>query len=297
MPPILPPIPTYELELPPDIIALQHPYYKSDLQKSNPEEYGTADHPVFVKVIPSEPSPEQEKREIEKAELDRKLTDYTGDLAFYTKFLVGFTAILAIVTGALAWVAGRQMKEARASINASVTAAKAARDSADALPATERPYVLVIGGGFLDARPEITQIPDPVVLYRCGNYGKTPGIVENLRAGFSRNGNGRPDLPNPIEGTHAVMLIRILTAGQEISPLWVVYPDNWTTVGVWVNRGGVMLGVREPDIPEGEELSLRIIVNYRGAFTRGHETSACWRYSVQDAMFLHHGGDEYNYER
>jgi len=194
-----------------------------------------------------------------------------------------FTLVLAIST-ILLWFVTRK-------------SANAARDAAEVLPATERPYVLIIGGGFLQVSSEVTQDSRPVVLYRCGNFGKTPAIIENLRAGFTRNSNGQPDSPNRVEDTHGLLLARILKGGEEISPLWVVCPDDWITGDVAVTRGENVLLVRQPTTTEGEELFLRIIVNYRGAFTKGHETSVCWKFCFGEHMFLQYGGNEYNYER
>jgi hypothetical protein len=237
----------------------------------------------------SDNNPQQQERWWDKAWrhwvrrffADAKITDAV--VAISTVFLAIFTYRL--------WVSTNHMWEA------TKRSADAARDSADVLPAIERPYVLVIGGGFLTVSTQVTQDSRPIVAYRCGNFGKTPAIIENLRAGFSRNSDGRPDPPNRVEDTHALLLARILKDGEEISPLWVFCPDDWVTGDVAVNRGESMLLVRQPTTTEGEELFLRIIVNYRGAFTKGHETSACWKFSFSEHMFLHYGGDEYNYER
>ena len=46
----------------------------------------------------------------------------------------------------------------------------------------------------------------------------------------------------------------------------------------------------------GERLFFRIVVNYRGPFTEGHETSACWRYDRDQGFFVN-AGQETNYER
>jgi hypothetical protein len=57
------------------------PKDQGDFQKPNTEEHGTENVPLIVKIIPTEPSPERKQQAKEKAELDRQLTDFTGDLA------------------------------------------------------------------------------------------------------------------------------------------------------------------------------------------------------------------------
>jgi hypothetical protein len=173
----------------------------------------------------------------------------------------------------------------------------AARDAAEALPAIERPYVLVSGGGSLAINRQLTQTERPAVFHRTGNYGRTPAIIENVRAGFSRNNRCHPDMPSRVEETHQLLFTRTLKADQEFQYLWIFYPDDWTTANLWAEQGQIISPIREPDIPPGEELFLWVIINYRGAFTKGHETSICWKYSSTEHMFLSHGGDQYNYER
>jgi hypothetical protein len=106
--------------------------------------------------------------------------------------------------------------------------ANAARDAAEALPAIERPYVLVTGGGSLTVAAQMTRAPRPAVFYRAGNYGRTPAIIENVRAGYSRNNRGNPDMPPRVEETHPLSFTRTLKADQEFQYLWVFYPEDWT---------------------------------------------------------------------
>jgi hypothetical protein len=214
----LPTVPHYELPSPlPDAATLKPPHYT-------------------FRQTPSDTYNQQERQ----GETFRQWL-----VAFYQKTINDpvalFTLVLSISTFFL-WLVTRK-------------SANAARDAAEVLPATERPYVLIVGG------------------------------------------SGRPDFPNTAEDTHGLLLTRILKGGEEISPLWVVCPDDWITGDVTVMRGENMLMVRQPTRMEGEELFLRIIVNYRGVFTKGHETSVCWRFSFDEHMFLQYGGNEYNYER
>lgn len=212
-----------------------------------------------------------------------RLAVYTRQLALFTCALVVATVIL-IGTGIYQGVhLGR--------------AANAAKSSADALPAIERPYVLISGGGSLVVAAQMTHIPQPAVFYSAGNYGRTPAIIENVRAGYSRNNRGRPDTPSRVEETHPVSFTRTLKADREFEYLWVAYPEDWATTDLWAEQGPIMTSIKEPAIPPGQELFLRIIINYRGAFTIVHETSICWRYDTRTHMFLSYGSNEYNYER
>lgn len=67
-----------------------------------PDERGTEKSPVVVKVLPTpddkEKAEQDRKEREEKAALDRRLVDLTGDLARYTDSLAVFTAVLAIAT-------------------------------------------------------------------------------------------------------------------------------------------------------------------------------------------------------
>jgi hypothetical protein len=167
---------------------LQQPRNQPNQQQAAPDNRGTDQVPLVVKELPHERS-QEEKAEIKnKEELDRKLTDYTSDLAFFTKGLFIATLLLAGVTGWLAWAAGRQLKEARKSIAATVTLAKAAETTTRHI---ERPYLFVssITGEYifqsrnlaiiLSGGKEKDKTPN-TLHFTCvfRNYGRTPAIVE-----------------------------------------------------------------------------------------------------------------------
>jgi hypothetical protein len=52
-----------------------------------------------------------------------------------------------------------------------------------------------------------------------------------------------------------------------------------------------------PDVASGEEFIFRVVIAYRGGFTSGHQTSACWRYSPVNGFFIQYGHEDYNYLR
>ena len=76
--------------------------------------------------MPRDRTAEDKQNAKEKAELDRKLTEYTGDLASYTEALFIVTLLLALLAGGLAAAAFWQIREGRKGIQATEKAAKAA---------------------------------------------------------------------------------------------------------------------------------------------------------------------------
>ena len=151
---------------------------KSDLQQPKPDERGTEQIPLVVKIVPAEASPEQKQQDDEKAELDqqtvRNLIISTNKLLF-----IG-TAILAIATGGLALVAFFQMRNARESIAASVKLADAAvahaghaeqvRVSEKSAERQLRAYVSAIPN-FIAFHPNNNSFS---IRYVITNHGQTP---------------------------------------------------------------------------------------------------------------------------
>jgi hypothetical protein len=97
----LPRVPHYELTTPLIVIPLNQPHYDHNLQYYRANEYGTDLVPFVVKVIPTESTAQSEQPEKAKEEQDRRLSDFTGDLAFYTKYLFCADS----VAGSLHWCA------------------------------------------------------------------------------------------------------------------------------------------------------------------------------------------------
>lgn len=81
--------------------------------------------PLIIKTIPQDRSQDDIQREKEKAELDRKTVQLTGDLVSYTWLLFVATSALALSTGGLATVAFFQMRDSRRAIKAAEDAAEA----------------------------------------------------------------------------------------------------------------------------------------------------------------------------
>ena len=104
---------------------------------------GTDQSPLSVKVMPTPKTDaerdEEAKERREKAETDRKLADYTGELALFTKGLFYATVVLGIGTIGLACFGFLQFRAMKASIAAAQTAADAAMLSARAAIGIELP--------------------------------------------------------------------------------------------------------------------------------------------------------------
>jgi hypothetical protein len=108
-----------------------------------------AQPPIVINVLPpkkteEETTDERHERK-EKAELDRRLVDLTGDLAWFTAALFAATFGLLIATAALAYYAFRQSRDMKQSVEIAKQAAVAAHNqvelSREALISTDRAFV------------------------------------------------------------------------------------------------------------------------------------------------------------
>ncbi len=259
----------------------------------NPENYGAyyADHnycPTFHVFL---------------VKLLARVLEHFGDpnwvVADFTAVLALSTIILWIVT----WQAGiRQSRDMKASIAAAEKAAmgamigaRAAQKSADvsekAFSNLERPYIFAFGIQRLEADTEYAGGFEPFVTYNVANYGKTPAIIENVRAGFSIS-KSYPDGPTRVDETHSLLISPILEAGEKREKLLEMFPSGMERTLLRDEDGSVYA---IPAMESTEDLFFRIIIDYRGAFTEGHESSFCWRYDKSTAHFVQHGHQDYNY--
>jgi hypothetical protein len=176
----LPMVPHYELHQ----LDLQPraQYYE---QYKPSEKRGTEQIPFIVKVIPGERSPEERKRDTDKAEIDRQTVEFTRDLAGYTNRLFWATVCLAAFTGSLALAAFFQMHDARKSIYAAIVSAEASEQHAKIAERTlielERAYIS--GGGV---RQRVVY-PDGRIEHRfnvhINNYGGTTAELIAVKYG------------------------------------------------------------------------------------------------------------------
>jgi len=165
-------------------------------------------------------------------------------------------------------------------------AERQAKTAEDVFVKLERPYIFVFGAKGFEVDPSD---PDQWVFarYQVANYGKTPGTIENVRAELTTSEDGL-NSPLRVEDDNELFLTTV------IAPLFSHAPRQYesTDIKFQCHEGHAR---PEPGSLEKKELFLRVIVNYRGAFTHGHETSACWRYSELTDSFVQYGRDDYNY--
>jgi hypothetical protein len=192
--------------LPPGSAGAQSKRQPTQAQE-NPAPYqrGTPEAPVVVKVSPG---PEDENKAAEdardrkeKAELDRKLVDFNGDLAFYTEWLAYVAAFQFIVLLIQAYWLRRTVK-------VSEMAANAAKESADAVVSQLRAYIsceVILKRG---------QHPF-VALITLENFGQTPAfgfrmqtVARTFDPGHERNFTF-PDTPITISQTDIPPRVRI----------------------------------------------------------------------------------------
>jgi hypothetical protein len=98
-----------------------------------------------------------------------------------------------------------------------------------------------------------------------------------------------PLKPAPLRIDHTLITSPAFTANE-------TRPDISESL-TWQDYG---TGEYQEWVPDfgSKTLFFRIIIAYRGPFTDGHETAACWRYDASTGRFEgNYGGEEYNYEK
>ncbi len=223
-------------------------------------------------------NPTDQKRVESEGFWERAFSDPTS---FFTLVIAGFTIILAAATVALFVV---NMISANAARSAARTAEKALTD-------VERPYVFVFGvTGFKIDKVRPGGL-NPHVTFSVANYGKTPAIIERVAFGFSLG--AEPDDLLYADAQFSLVASPIMQAGERRDGLFCDAPEFDPA-----DVGWLPLPPPSPIIHADGDLLFRVIINYRGPFTRSHETSACWRFEQGVSVnFVLLSGDEYNYQR
>jgi hypothetical protein len=203
---------------------------------------------------------------------------FAGLLTLFTWRLWRATTDLRDSTEKL-WTAGEKQ---------TAVAERQAKIAEDVFVKLERPYIFVFGAKGFEVDPED---PDQGAFakYQVANYGKTPAVIENVRAEISMSDAGGPD--NPMRVNDDCELFH----ASVVAPLFSYSLTQHESTGIEFYRHE---SLAEPNADFGRrELFFRVIVNYRGAFTEGHETSACWRYDQELRSFIQYGHGDYNYVR
>jgi len=223
------------------------------------------------------------------------LRDPNWVIAVFTIVLAGSTIGLWLSTNRL-WNAGeKQFRQARRTaiiqsrdMQASTAAAQKSADTAEkAFTNLERPYIFIYGPSKFQVDPSD---PDQWVFakYQVANHGKTPAIIENVRAGIETTETGFPNPPIRVDEDHELFRVAIIPPGYMYS-----LPQH-EAADVEFDLSGAFAHVQDL---KGKEMFLWVVVNYRGAFTAGHETSACWRYDEGTDSLIQYGHGDYNYVR
>jgi hypothetical protein len=152
----------------------------ADNKAAQPDQQKTDPPPIVVNVLPAQKSDheaeEDRKERKEKAELDRRLVDLTGDLAWFTAALFAATAALVVATTALAYYAFKQSRDMKASIKAAQQSAIAAERAADiaekAIELSESASLIVDNWGV-----EKWGSPQPAIGFQIVNAGRNVAEV------------------------------------------------------------------------------------------------------------------------
>jgi hypothetical protein len=183
-------------------------------------------------------------------------------------------------------VFGLQARRLRQTIEVTEKSADAAQKSADvaekALTLLERPYVFAFGVSQFHLS---TDRMDASLAYEVANFGKTPAIIERVQIAIE-NIKSNLDSVLEVDRWHGLVSAPILGAGEVRKGLTEDPPANM-----------LIFNNITPDLKHGDDLFFRIIITYRGTFTKGHESSFCWRYSRHASCFEPYGHEKYNYTR
>jgi hypothetical protein len=175
---------------------------QSEQQKAAPDQRGTEQLPFIVQPLPAKKTAEiieNEKREAkEKANSDW----WTWALGIFTIIALFGQLTVFIAQAYFLW----------GTLKATAIAAKAGSDSVaasvDAFNKLERPYIFVsnVQRFFHDDKRAPMGIAS--VAYQVGNHGKTPAIIENVRAVISSG--TEPDTPIRVDDQHDLFVCRVV---------------------------------------------------------------------------------------
>ena len=265
---------------------------------TTPDQRGTDQNPLTVKILPSSNSESQareaQEREKQNADSDKRIADETKRLADYTRDLVHITYLLfaaaSLQIGLFFWQLRLIQGSAKDGTKAANAATEQARLARQAFENVERPYLLIFDV-MMPTKPLTepqTADPPPILVYDVGNFGKLPATIDEIWTGAGLRDDGRsPDLLRPSHD-HRLIVSDSLRPDKQQSKITQAMTDT-----IVIDNGFRFI----PHIPVGQDLSFRIVLRYRGPFSRGHETSGWWRYDPSAESFVRCGGDEYNYVR
>lgn len=178
--------------------------------------------------------------------------------------------------------------------------AEHARIAGAALTQLERPYIFIFDVKEFEFDSECAEF---FVEYSVANYGKMPAIIEGAYIGFEFSDRGAPPRPSLMEDSHALMTAPILQAGEKREKIREYVPSGMTNDIVETDVSPDDPSARTPkfappgfNVPAGNDVFFRTIIEYRGPFSRNHSTGSLWLANYPAAgQLAQRGGDEYNY--
>jgi len=260
-------------------------------QKTSSEKSGSANDPLFVKVLPSDDSgsrAKEEKADREaKRESDQKLTEYTGQLAAYTERLANYTKLLigvgivqCLIFVLQLWAFAFQGMQLKRSVKVAETA----------LTDLERPFifadvrepvfegVVITHGGQVSINFSRTMA---TVYINFVNHGKTPAILTELRVDDPAVKPSTDAFPNPIDPLTEVG-----------DPL----PEGMAVASGGTHRFAVEFLVARHDLLL-DWIFFVGFLRYRDIFRKKHITGFCMRYDKSSNRLFLIGDQRYNYTR
>ncbi|MBC9877724.1 hypothetical protein G8O24_10270 [Bradyrhizobium sp. INPA01-394B] len=202
-----------------------------------------------------------------------------------------FTGLQFLVATAQAVLFIYQLRLIRVSLEdakvVSAAATRQARVAEDTLTKIERPYVFVYNVSSLKIDQweyEGETGSTLSVKYSVANYGKLPAVIEHMQVSLSVHDEPLP--PTNYDYNHPLAVSAVLVPGEPRNDLYEGLA--WDRVTIDPYQGDAAdLG--------GKELFFWVIIRYRGTFSSGHVTRACWRYDERTGQFVEfNGGPEHN---
>jgi len=259
----------------------QQSHPESTGQRGGPNQQTTTPSPVIIHVQAApktEAEADEERRERkEKAELDRRLVDLTGELAWFTAGLFAATVALVLATAILGFFGFRQSQDMRKQIAVGEKTADAAMKSSQVVAGVERPILYV--------KPEIvlTEGGGAKAKFTIINLGRTPAILEY---GTYALGNYATLPTDGVSHKHF----------PRIEQYTVLYEKEESQAFEFNTRGAE----GQPFQKRTARLFVRLF--YADIFGVVREAGFCFGWARRRAQFLTSalrrvGGEKYNYER
>ena len=152
----------------------------------------------------------------------------------------------------------------------------------------ERPYIYISGVTNLNGSRADNIADYPGVSYIVANFGKTPAVIQEVRIGLI-TAKTEPKIPIPADRDHYLLTSFIIAPGEQRRIR--EYLPEYIDAAAPSDAPFVLV----PLLKKSDRLFLYVVVYYSGPFNKGCKTSACWRWSDGEGVFVRYGGEKYNY--